>query len=70
MEEMVSKTFMKVLGLFGCLCLTVFSGIFAMVSLGCLFLSVVERDILTVILSAFAGFVAWVLWSIRKDTLA
>ena len=69
MTAMVSKTFMKVIGFFGCLFLTIFSGIFAMVSMSCLVMSVIEGDILTAILSVFAGFVAWMLWSIRKDTL-
>jgi hypothetical protein len=30
---------------------------------------IVEGDLLTASISAFAGFIAWVCWSVRKDTL-
>lgn len=66
---MVSKTFLKVIGFFASLLLTIFAGVFAMLSIGSLVMSIVDRDILSVILSAFAGFVAWLLWSVRKDAL-
>lgn len=69
MESMVSKTFLKVIGFSASLLLTIFAGVFAMLSIGSLVMSIVDRDILSVILSAFAGFVAWMLWSVRKDTL-
>lgn len=69
MESMVSKTFFKVIGFFASLLLTIFAGVFAMLSIGSLVMSIVDRDILSVILSAFAGFVAWILWSVRKDAL-
>lgn len=66
---MVSKTLLKVIGFSASLLLTIFAGVFAMLSIGSLVMSIVDRDILSVILSAFAGFVAWMLWSVRKDTL-
>lgn len=66
---MVSKTFLKVIGFSASLLLTIFAGVFAMLSIGSLVMSIVDRDILSVILSAFAGFVAWMLWSVRKDAL-
>jgi hypothetical protein len=69
MESMVSKTFLKVIGFSASLLLTIFAGVFAMLSIGSLVMSIVDRDILSVILSAFAGFVAWMLWSVRKDAL-
>jgi hypothetical protein len=69
MESMVSKTFLKVIGFSASLLLTIFAGVFAMLSIGSLVMSIVDRDILSVILSAFAGFVAWILWSVRKDAL-
>ena len=69
MNSMVSKTFLKVIGFAGCPMLTLFAGLFAMTSLACFVVSIVEKDVMTVILSAFCGFVAWIIWSIRKDTL-
>lgn len=69
MESMVSKALLKVIGFSASLLLTIFAGVFAMLSIGSLVMSIVDRDILSVILSAFAGFVAWMLWSVRKDTL-
>lgn len=66
---MVSKTFLKVIGFAGCVMLTIFAGIFAMCSLCCTIMSIIDKDILTVILAAFCGFVAWMIWSVRKDTL-
>lgn len=69
MESMVSKTFLKVIGFFPSLLLTIFAGVFAMLSIGSLVMSIVGNDILSAILSAFAGFVAWMIWSVRRDTL-
>lgn len=68
-ESMVSKTFLKVIGFAGSLMLTIFAGLFAMASLSCLVMSVIQKDILSVILAAFCGFAAWMIWSVRKDTL-
>lgn len=68
-ESMVIKTFIKAVGVGASILLTVFACLFAMASLGCLVMSVIQKDILSVILSAFCGFVAWMLWSVRKDVL-
>lgn len=69
MESMVSKTFLKVIGFAGSVLLTIFSGVFAMISLSALVVSVIEKDFFSVVVSAGAGFLAWMFWSIRKDTL-
>lgn len=69
MESMVSKTFLKVIGFLGSLLLTVFAGLFAMVSLSCLFSSIIKKDLLSVIACAAFAALAWIIWSIRKDTL-
>jgi hypothetical protein len=69
MENAVSKTLLKVIGFGGSLLLTTFAGMFGMVSLSALVMSVIEKDLLSVIGSAVAGFLAWICWSIRKDTL-
>ena len=69
MESMVSKTFLKVMGFAGSMFLTIFAGIFAMLSLGLLVVSIVEGDLFTAVASAACGFIAWIMWSVRKDTL-
>lgn len=69
MDSMVSKTFLKVLGFAGCVMLTIFAGLFAMCSLCCTIMSIIDKDIFSVILAIFCGFVAWMIWSVRKDTL-
>lgn len=68
-ESMVSKTFLKVVGVAGCLMLTIFAGLFALMSISCLVVSIIEKDIMSVIGCLATGFIAWVTWSIRKDTL-
>lgn len=69
MESMVSKTFLKVIGFAGSVLLTIFSGLFALISLSCLVLSIIDKDVVSVIGCLASGFIAWVMWSIRKDTL-
>lgn len=69
MEKMVSKTFLKVVGIAGSVLMTIFAGMFAMISLSALLVSVIEKDFFSVVASAAAGFIAWMFWSIRKDTL-
>ena len=66
---MVSKTFIKVIGLAGSLFLTIFAGMFGFISVSALVMSVIDKDIFTVAASAASGFLAWMIWSIRKDTL-
>lgn len=68
-ESMVSKAFIKAIGFAGCVMLTIFAGIFAMCALCCTVMSIVDKDIFSFILAAFCGFVAWMIWSVRKDTL-
>lgn len=69
MEQMVSKTFLKVIGFFGSMLLTLFAGVLAMVSLSALIMSITEKDFFSVIACVASGFLAWMFWSIRKDTL-
>ena len=67
MESMVSKTFMKVIGFGASLFLTVFAGLFAMMSVTTLIMSIIEKDLFTVTASVAAAFLACVCWSVRKD---
>ena len=72
METQVSKATkvcLKLIGFASSLLLTIFAGIFAMMSLSALFLSIIEKDLISVLGCAAAGFVAWTCWSIRKDPL-
>lgn len=69
MENMVSKTFVKVLCLGASIMLTLFAGLFAMSSLTCAVISIVNQDLFTFILAALCGWIAWMIWSVRKDTL-
>ena len=66
---MVSKAFAKIIGFAGSLFLTIFAGMFGFISVSALIMSVIDKDILTVAASAAAGFLAWMMWDIRKDTL-
>ena len=69
METMVSKTFMKVMGILGCIFLTAMSGVFAMLSLFALVMSIVDKCVVSVMGCIAAGLIAWFMWSVRKDTL-
>lgn len=63
------KTFLKVLGFAGSLFLTIFAGIFGMISLSALFVAIIEKDFYSVIACLASAVIACTLWSIRKDTL-
>ena len=59
MENMVSKTFMKVMGLAGCIFLTLFAGMFGFISLSLLIMSIIYGDILNVAGCLLFGIGAW-----------
>ena len=69
MEIKVAKFADKALRFMSSLLLTLFAGVFAFISLTALFLSIVERDFVSVIGCVAAGFLAWVTWSVRRDVL-
>ena len=69
MENMVSKTFIKVMGLSGCIFVTLFAGVFGFVSLSLLIMSIIYGDALNVAGCVLFGIVAWVCWSVRRDLL-
>lgn len=68
-ESKVSKKFLAVIGFAGSVLLTIFSGIFAMISLSALVVSVIEKDLLSVLACVAAGVISWIMWSVRRDTL-
>ena len=63
------KSFLKVLGFASSLFPTIFAGVFAMMSLSALIVSIIEQDLFSVIGCIASGVVAWILWDIRKDPL-
>lgn len=69
MESMVSKTFLKVVGFFASLLLTVFAGLFGLVSISCLIMSIIEGDLLSASASIAAAVAAVFCWSMRKEVL-
>lgn len=69
MENMVSKTFMKVIGFAGSLLLTLFAGLWGFVSISALFLSIIEGDLFNMVGCIAAGAAALFCWSLRKAPL-
>ena len=69
MKTKVIDTFCKVVGILSSAMMTFFAGMFALISISALVVSVVEKDLFSVIASCAAGFAAYITWSIRKDVL-
>ncbi len=65
--SMVSKTFMKVISFAASLYMTIMAGIFALLSISCLVMSIIEKDFFTTSASAALGFISYACWSVRKD---
>lgn len=72
METHVTKTlivFLKIMGYLGSALLTIFAGIFALVAIAALVDSIINPTVFSVIGCAGCAAAAWMLWSVRKDTL-
>jgi hypothetical protein len=69
MEIKATKIICKTIGIAGSLLLTLFSGVFALIALSALVMSIIDKCIVSVIGCVACAFVACILWSIRKDTL-
>ena len=69
METKVAKFAYKAIRFMSSLLLTLLAGVFAIMSLTALFLSIVEKDFVSVIGCVASGFIAWVIWSVRRDVL-
>lgn len=69
MKQKAIDIFIKVLGFVGSIFLTIMAGVLAMLSLFALVMSVVDKEFVSIIGCIGAGVAAWILWSIRKDTL-
>lgn len=69
MKSMVSKTLIKVIGFAGSLLLTLFAGMWSLVSLSALFMLIIEHDLMNIIGCVVAGAAALFCWSLRKKPL-
>lgn len=69
METKTNKTILKAVGLLGSILLTVFAGTFGLMSITALFMSAIDKDIVTVLISGVCAFLGWACWSVRRDTL-
>lgn len=59
----------KIIGFLGCAMLTIFAGMFALSAIGTLVISIIDKCFFTTIACAACAFIAWCLWSVRKDVL-
>ena len=66
---MFEKALVKVLSVAGSLLLTIFAGIFGMIAISALVMSIIEASLFNMIGCIAAGFIAWMMWSVRKDVL-
>lgn len=67
MKSMVSKTFMMVMSVLAYAFLMLFAGICAAMCIGCLFLSIIQTDVMHLIGCAAFGAAAWFIWSLRES---
>lgn len=61
--------FLKIMGFLGSALLTIFAGIFGLMTVAALVDSIIDPSVFSVIGCAGCAVVAWILWSIRKHTL-
>lgn len=61
--------FLKALGFAGCLLLTIFAGVLALMAIPIFIVSIIDGDLIAVGASIVCAFLAALCWSIRKDTL-
>lgn len=61
--------FLKALGFAGCLLLTIFAGVLALMAISIFIVSIIDGDLIAVGASIACAFLSALCWSIRKDTL-
>lgn len=69
METKAGKVFLKIIGFLGSLLLTLFTGMFAMITLAALYWSIVDRDLFSVFGCLSAGTLTYVAYNVRRNTL-
>lgn len=61
--------FLKALGFAGCLLLTIFAGVLALMAISIFIVSIIDGELIAVGASIACAFLSALCWSIRKDTL-
>lgn len=61
--------FLKALGFAGCLLLTIFAGVLALMAISIFIVSIIDGDLIAVGAGIACAFLAALCWSIRKDSL-
>ena len=61
--------FLKALGFAGCLLLTIFAGVLALMAISIFIVSIIDGDLIAVGASIACAFLSALCWSIRKHTL-
>lgn len=61
--------FLKALGFAGCLLLTIFAGVLALMAISIFIVSIIDGDLIAVGASIACAFLSALCWSIRKNTL-
>lgn len=61
--------FLKALGFAGCLLLTIFAGVLALMAVSIFIVSIIDGDLIAVGASIACAFLSALCWSIRKNTL-
>ena len=69
METKAGKVFLKIIGFLGSLLLTLFTGMFAMITLAALYWSIVDKDLISVFGCLVAGTLTYVTYNVRRNTL-
>lgn len=61
--------FLRVLGFTGCLLLTIFAGVLALMAISIFIVSIIDGDLIAAGASIACAFLSALCWSIRKNTL-
>ena len=61
--------FLKALGFAGCLLLTIFAGVLALMAISIFIVFIIDGDLIAVGASIACAFLSALCWSIRKNTL-
>ena len=61
--------FLKALGFAGCLLITIFAGVLALMAISIFIVSIIDGDLIAVGASIACAFLSALCWSIRKNTL-
>lgn len=69
METKAGKIFLEIIGFLGSLLISLFTGMFAMMTLIFLFFSIVDRDLASVVICILAAVLTYVSYNVRRTML-